>query len=236
MTQLRSRSCTFVAMVLTACSSREPDPPADWPAVTHAVVDAAATRKPAVEAAAIAVDGLAIEQPVVDAAIEPAGDAAAIAVDTTAVDPPVVDASAVDARADNKPGTTDAGVPASSKQPGPKQPAGRNTPAPGSDAAGSAEIKRGLEPEVVRKVVMANVTAIRNCYTRELAKRPDLDGKIGVTFVIGSTGDVIKTLSAVGDRVVGDCINALIARAKFPPPPGGGTVTINYPFVFTPSE
>ncbi len=103
--------------------------------------------------------------------------------------------------------------------------------------AGSAEVQRGFPAELIRTIVMANVDQIRACYTDELAKRPGLDGTIGVTFVVGEDGSIVRSTTPIGDQVVGTCINAVIkTRSKFPKPAGGVTVTINYPFVFEPSE
>jgi TonB family protein len=92
-----------------------------------------------------------------------------------------------------------------------------------------------LPREVIQKVINENKQQIRYCYEVELQRKQDLEGKVGVKWIIAATGMVAKVLiteSSLKNKNVEECIMAKIRTWKFPAPAGGGIVEVNYPFVF----
>ena len=98
-----------------------------------------------------------------------------------------------------------------------------------------------LSKESIAGVVRKKLTGIKFCYNQELAKNPNLQGKVVVKFNIVGEGDegVVKDIeiveSTIGNTSVEDCMRRNISRWKFPVPEGGGVVNIVYPFVFAPA-
>ena len=94
-----------------------------------------------------------------------------------------------------------------------------------------------LDKILVEKVVKKNINQIRNCYSRELNKNPNLAGKISMKFVISKDGTVSKASvkkSSMGNKKVEGCLAEQFKRFKFPKPKGNGIVIVTYPFVFEP--
>ncbi|MBI5512049.1 MAG: AgmX/PglI C-terminal domain-containing protein [Deltaproteobacteria bacterium] len=92
-----------------------------------------------------------------------------------------------------------------------------------------------LPREVIQKVINENKQQIRYCYEVELQRKQDLEGKVGVKWIIAATGMVAKVMvteSTLKNKNVEECIMAKIRGWKFPAPAGGGIVEVNYPFVF----
>ncbi len=89
----------------------------------------------------------------------------------------------------------------------------------------------------VASVVNRRIGAIKGCYERGLKRDPGLSGKITVRFTISGSGKVTTarpTLNQLNSEVA-DCITNAFLRFRFPPPEGG-TVTFEYPFLFTPAN
>ncbi|MBC7793472.1 MAG: TonB family protein [Clostridia bacterium] len=100
------------------------------------------------------------------------------------------------------------------------------------------EVDGSLDSESIAKVVRARLRSIQDCYERELKRDATLQGKIEIEFTIGQGGDVDEarvSSNKMGSAEVGDCIVSRVRRWKFPQPKGG-SVTVNYPFIFTPSS
>ena len=60
-------------------------------------------------------------------------------------------------------------------------------------------------------------------------------GKTAVKFLISGTGDVTASKvveSTVHSEQLERCVAGRVQLWKFPKPPGGGTVSVTYPFVF----
>lgn len=89
----------------------------------------------------------------------------------------------------------------------------------------------------VASVVNRKINAIKGCYERALKRDPSLQGKITIRFTISGSGKVTTarpTMNQLNDAV-GNCITQAFTRFRFPPPEGG-TVTFEYPFLFTPAN
>jgi Ca-activated chloride channel family protein len=92
-----------------------------------------------------------------------------------------------------------------------------------------------LSKETIQRVIDRFKSQIRYCYELALLAQPDLAGKVAVKIIINEHGDVTSvtvTESTLGNAKVEACILRVMARAKFPAPAAGGSLEVNYPFVF----
>ncbi len=94
-----------------------------------------------------------------------------------------------------------------------------------------------LSPQEVAKVVNRRIGAIKGCYERALRRNPNLEGKITVRFTIAGSGKVSTARTTLNElsSEVGNCIVSAFKRFRFPQP-DGGALTVEYPFLFTPSN
>ncbi|MEM6962478.1 MAG: AgmX/PglI C-terminal domain-containing protein, partial [Myxococcota bacterium] len=102
--------------------------------------------------------------------------------------------------------------------------------------SGTAEVRGSLSREVIRRVIQRHLNEVRFCYEQELNARPDLEGRVTVTFIIAPTGGVqtaVVNNSQLGSARVEGCIANAVRRWTFPAPEGGGIVRVNYPFMLT---
>jgi TonB family protein len=99
---------------------------------------------------------------------------------------------------------------------------------------GEADVRGSLSREVIRRVIRRHINEVRFCYEQELAQRPDLSGRVTVSFIISATGAVqtssVANTTLNNARVEG-CVAQAVRRWTFPAPDGGGAVLVNYPFV-----
>jgi TonB family protein len=113
---------------------------------------------------------------------------------------------------------------------------GRGTRTPQVRQA-TAEVQGALDKDIIRRIVRAHINEVRACYNTGLAKNPNLEGRVAVSFVITGTGTVGSAAvqeSTVKDGEVGKCIAKAVKRWKFPKPQGGGNVIVSYPFNLSP--
>jgi pSer/pThr/pTyr-binding forkhead associated (FHA) protein/outer membrane biosynthesis protein TonB len=111
-----------------------------------------------------------------------------------------------------------------------KEKAVKITPEAKFDMSGGGKLDR----EVVKEYIRKQLAKIRWCYQTAFQKKPDLEGKLTVSFVISPTGSVMKATvinSTLGDPELHKCIEGKVMTWKFPAPQGGGVVKVNYPFV-----
>jgi TonB family protein len=103
---------------------------------------------------------------------------------------------------------------------------------------GNADVRGSLSREVIRRVIQRHINEVRFCYEQELNQRPDLEGRVMVSFIISPTGAVQSATvgsSTISNARVESCITTAVRRWTFPAPDGGGVVGVNYPFVLTSS-
>jgi hypothetical protein len=115
---------------------------------------------------------------------------------------------------------------------------GRRASVP-SISTGTAAVRGSLSKEVIRRYIRRSINQIRYCYEQQLARRPDLAGRISIRFVISPSGAVTTSSVAentLGDGAVGDCVSRAVQRIAFPQPEGGGVVIVTYPFMFQSAE
>ena len=104
--------------------------------------------------------------------------------------------------------------------------------------SGTADVRGSLSKEVIRRVIRRHINEVRFCYEQELNQRPDLEGRVTVSFIISPTG-AVQSASVVGGRSnlnnarVQNCIAGAVRRWTFPAPEGGGIVVVAYPFMLT---
>jgi TonB family protein len=85
----------------------------------------------------------------------------------------------------------------------------------------------------VRRVIRQHLNEVRFCYEQGLAERPDLAGRVTVTFLIAGTGAVQASSvasSTIEDRSVESCLANAVRRWTFPASDGPTMVT--YPLLF----
>lgn len=102
--------------------------------------------------------------------------------------------------------------------------------------SGIVETHGGLARHVIQRVVRRHSAEIRFCYEQALSRRPSLEGRVVVSFVVGSDGRVTSSeigSTTLNDEAVEACIARAVQRWTFPGPEGGGAVTVNYPFVLS---
>ncbi len=102
--------------------------------------------------------------------------------------------------------------------------------------SGAADVRGSLSKEVIRRVIRRHINEVRFCYEQELNARPDLEGRVTVSFIISPTGAVQSSAvaaSTLGNQRVEGCIAGAVRRWGFPQPEGGGIVVVNYPFMLT---
>src|SRR5690625_374986 len=100
---------------------------------------------------------------------------------------------------------------------------------------GTASIQGQLDREIIERVIREHRREIRACYTQQLRRNPDLEGKITISFVVDMSGNVASSRigsTTMNNSAVEECIALRVQRWRFPEPKGGGIVRVNYPFTF----
>jgi hypothetical protein len=93
-----------------------------------------------------------------------------------------------------------------------------------------------IAPEVIKRVVQANIGRFRGCYVDGLRRDPKLAGKVVTKFVIGRDGTVQTAAdggSDLPDPSVVSCVVRAFTSLEFPANPDG-VATVVYPFDMQP--
>ncbi len=99
---------------------------------------------------------------------------------------------------------------------------------------GTASVRGSLDKEIIRRIIRRHINEVKFCYEKELAKKPDLYGRVIVQFTIAGSGQVVASVvqqSTMNNPSVEQCIAGALRRWEFPKPQGGGIVIVSYPFV-----
>lgn len=102
---------------------------------------------------------------------------------------------------------------------------------------GSVTVSGRLPPETIQGIIRRNFGRFRKCYEEGLRASPNLSGRVSVRFTIepsGAVGSAAVTDSAFVDTKVSDCVAEAFRGLSFPAPEGG-TITVIYPILFSPS-
>ncbi len=109
----------------------------------------------------------------------------------------------------------------------------------GSVAAEAAEVDSpDVDQGKLGAFVRARIGLIKACYESQLKRNPNLRGKIRIRFTILATGalaEIQVVESSLGSAEVGSCIVGTMRSWRMPFRPSG-TVTVEYPFVFSASS
>ncbi len=114
---------------------------------------------------------------------------------------------------------------------------GRSDRVPTVRQAKAEVVGGGLDKDIIRRIVRANINDIRTCYETGLARDRNIKGRVSVEFVIGPKGKVAAAAvkdDTLPDKLVGRCIATAMRRWQFPEPGDGGVVKVVYPFVLEP--
>jgi|GEM_PF-6529845 len=98
------------------------------------------------------------------------------------------------------------------------------------------QMSAGLKRSDVEPVVQSYFSKIRYCYEKELQKKPQLQGKIVIHFIINPQGHAEQSLiqeSSVQDDRVHQCLIQLFNQMVFEKPLKQSNVDVLFPFVFT---
>ncbi|MCH2109219.1 MAG: AgmX/PglI C-terminal domain-containing protein [Polyangiaceae bacterium] len=101
---------------------------------------------------------------------------------------------------------------------------------------GATSVNGRLPPQVIQRIVRQNFGRFRMCYEQGLARNPNLEGRVGVRFVIGRDGAVSNVGnggSDIPDSGVVSCVISAFYGLSFPQPEGG-IVRVTYPIMFSP--
>ena len=101
---------------------------------------------------------------------------------------------------------------------------------------GATSVSGRLPPEVIQRIVRQNFGRFRLCYENGLRNNPNLQGRVGVRFVIGRDGAVSNVGNGGSDLPDGGVVSCVV-RAFYGlsfPQPEGGIVTVVYPIMFSP--
>ena len=103
---------------------------------------------------------------------------------------------------------------------------------------GASSVSGRVPPEVIQRIVRQNFGRMRGCYEEGLRQNPHAAGRLTVQFTIEQNGSVSRVSTAGADEVgagVAACVVRAMQQLSFPAP-DGGTVTVSYPFVFSPED
>ena len=86
----------------------------------------------------------------------------------------------------------------------------------------------------IARVVRRRAGAFRRCYEQRLAVKSSIRGKLGLRWVIGTSGRVqmVRAITdTLGDQATTNCVLRIIRGLRFAKPKGG-TCKVQWPFVF----
>jgi hypothetical protein len=114
----------------------------------------------------------------------------------------------------------------------------REAELPGTvDVAGTPLVDGALDPEMVARELRGRIRALKACYDRELKRFPTLAGKLVLAFAIdgrGRVGGVSFGDNSLNSRAIERCIRERAEAWRFPEPPDGRDVAIEFPLIFAP--
>ena len=106
-------------------------------------------------------------------------------------------------------------------------------------APGKSKVKGALDKDVITRVIRRHQNEVRYCYEVELQKTPSLTGRLTVLFSIdphGAVSEATVSESTLGNERVNACVLKRMRSWRFPAPQGGGSVSVTWPWTFTPPE
>jgi hypothetical protein len=107
----------------------------------------------------------------------------------------------------------------------------------GQVTSGESTVQGSLDKEIIRRIVRRHMGEVKYCYESELAKKPDLAGRVAIRFAIAATGTVMNATldnSTIRNPTLEKCIVGTIRNWPFPAPMRGDIVTVTFPFYLAP--
>lgn len=104
-------------------------------------------------------------------------------------------------------------------------------------ARSSAMVMGSLSKNEIQRVIRRHQVKFKRVYERALQSNPNLKGKVVLELIIGADGRVTRArivTSTIGDKKIAAAMLRIAKKMRFPKPAGGGTITVRYPFVFSP--
>lgn len=89
----------------------------------------------------------------------------------------------------------------------------------------------GTTKNDIDRAIKQQAGAVKACYTRALATKPQLAGKVTLKIEIAPSGSVTSATATGMDAAVGTCIANVIKKATFPAQATKSIVS--YPFIFS---
>jgi hypothetical protein len=108
---------------------------------------------------------------------------------------------------------------------------GRTAAVP-SVSIGQPSSSGDLDKAIIRRYIKRNLQKIQYCYEKQLLAKPTLSGTVSSQFFITPNGTVASSKADGVDPEVSSCVADVIKSIEFPKPKGGGSVQVNYPFIF----
>ena len=105
--------------------------------------------------------------------------------------------------------------------------------------ATNIDVNGRIPKEVIQRIVRQNGGRFRNCYETGLRGNPSLTGRVAVRFIIGRDGEVSMSSDSEQSDIPDAAVRACVVKSFYGitfPAPQGGTVKVDYPLMFTPSE
>ena len=97
---------------------------------------------------------------------------------------------------------------------------------------GSPTANGDLDKAIIRRYIKRNLSKIQYCYEKELLAKPSLSGTVQTSFLIMPNGTVASASGNGVDGTVASCVASVVKAIEFPKPKNGGSVQVNYPFIF----
>jgi len=110
---------------------------------------------------------------------------------------------------------------------------------------GPSDSGPGIEPEYIQQEVRKDFFPLaQKCYADMSARVPDAGGSVVLAFdIVGNKniGGIVEQVdvlnkSTLRDPEFIDCMRQSFLSVTFPPPEGGGMVTVEYPILFSPED
>lgn len=112
-----------------------------------------------------------------------------------------------------------------------------SAPAPRDLTVGVASVRGDLDRDAIGRSVRARKSAVRACYEKQLAREPDLEGTVVVTFTVSGDGTVTAvTATGLGNAEVEACIAGVVRGIQFPASGTETEIAVRYPFVLRRAE
>jgi hypothetical protein len=97
---------------------------------------------------------------------------------------------------------------------------------------GTPSANGDLDKAIIRRYIKRNLPKIQYCYEKELLAKPSLAGTVQTQFLIMPNGTVASANGNGVDGTVAACVASVVKSIEFPKPKNGGSVQVNYPFIF----